>query len=129
MDNFSKIVGLYWYCSDWHSGMSSWQYRVLSTSNYRPSALTSGVSDEQDEEAQEYYNKLVHKFEIDPQAIDFLNSLSSATLSRAKATIALLKQQENPRTLIKALASVHAGFLTIDQWVECNRIYKLYEQN
>jgi hypothetical protein len=64
MTTYDKIVGLYWYCSDYHSGMRSWQYRVLSSSNYRPGILTSGIDDE-GEEAQEYYDKLVAKFEGD----------------------------------------------------------------
>jgi hypothetical protein len=63
MSTFSKLVGLYWYCYDYHNGMGSWQYRVLSTSKYRPSILTSNIEEESDEDAQDYYDKLVTKFE------------------------------------------------------------------
>ena len=57
-----KLIGLYWYCNDYHSSMWSWQYQVLSNSTYRPSWNKHDVFDES-EEAQAYYQKLVDKFE------------------------------------------------------------------
>jgi hypothetical protein len=67
MDSFSKIIGLYWYCNDYHNGMWSWQYRVLSNSNYKPGCMIPGIEDENDEDAQAYYDKLVEKFEKQSQ--------------------------------------------------------------
>ncbi len=63
MNSVSKLIGLYWYCNDYHNGMWSWQYSVLSNSKYKPSPLTSGIEGEDDYDAQEYYDKLVSKFE------------------------------------------------------------------
>ena len=63
MDSFSKQVGLYWYCNDYHKGQWSWQYRVLSQSKYQPGPMTCSIHDDGDFDAQEYYDKLVAKFE------------------------------------------------------------------
>ena len=58
-----KLIGLYWYCSDYHSGMSSWEYRVLSNSRYKPAMSTSSIYDEDSYQALVYYEKLVKKFQ------------------------------------------------------------------
>jgi hypothetical protein len=63
MSTFSKLVGLYWYCNNHHTGQWSWQYKFLSESSYKPGRMTSNIEDEDDYEAQLYYDKLVAKFE------------------------------------------------------------------
>jgi hypothetical protein len=46
---FEAAQGLYWYCSDWHGGMSCPLYSILSARlQYTPSSSESGVSDEDD---------------------------------------------------------------------------------
>ena len=56
-DLFNLADGLYWYCSEWHSGQWSDEYSVLSTLNYSPSPLASGV--EEETAAHEVYLQLV----------------------------------------------------------------------
>ena len=63
----SKLIGLYWYCSEYHNGMSDWKYQVLSTRKYNPSPMATKESDlANDFEAENYYDKLVVKFEGAP---------------------------------------------------------------
>ena len=56
-DLFDLADGLYWYCSEYHTGQCSDEYSVLSTLDYSPSPLASGV--EEGSTAHEVYSQLV----------------------------------------------------------------------
>ncbi len=56
-DLFDLADGLYWYCSEYHTGQCSDEYSVLSTLDYPPSPLASGV--EEGSTAHEVYSQLV----------------------------------------------------------------------
>jgi len=42
---FSAEAAIYWFASDWHSGMGSNLYSACSTSEYHPSVLEYGADD------------------------------------------------------------------------------------
>ena len=44
--SFDMEAAIYWFASDWHNGQASELYSVLSTSQYHPSPLHRGASDE-----------------------------------------------------------------------------------
>ncbi len=56
-DLFNLADGLYWYCSEYHTGQWSDEYSVLSTLDYPPSPLANGV--EEGSTAHEVYSQLV----------------------------------------------------------------------
>lgn len=56
-DLYNLSDGLYWYCHDYHTGQCSDEYSVLSTLDYSPSPLASGV--EEGTTAHEVYSQLV----------------------------------------------------------------------
>ena len=41
-DQFDREEAMYWFANDWHGGQWSNLYSALSTSPYRPGALSSG---------------------------------------------------------------------------------------
>lgn len=53
---FEAAQALYWYCADYHSGMSSELYSILSQLDYSPSLSECGVSD--DDDSSEFYQAL-----------------------------------------------------------------------
>ena len=53
---FEAAQALYWYCCDYHGGMSSELYRILSQLDYNPSPSECGVSD--DDDSSEFYKAL-----------------------------------------------------------------------
>ena len=56
-DLFDLAEGLYWYCSEYHTGQWSDEYSVLSTLDYSPSPLAHGV--EEGTTAHEVYSQLI----------------------------------------------------------------------
>ena len=59
-----KLIAIHWYCSDYHSGIDSWQYQLLSRGVYKPSVHVDGIEDES-LEANQFYEYLVGKFETE----------------------------------------------------------------
>lgn len=55
-------VAIYWFAHDYHGGQRDEFYSILSTSDYRPSRLSHGIQDEQDEIAKMMYEDLVEKY-------------------------------------------------------------------
>jgi hypothetical protein len=53
---FEAAQALYWYCSDYHGGISSELYSILSQLDYSPSLSECGVSD--DDDSSEFYQAL-----------------------------------------------------------------------
>ncbi len=67
VDLFDLAEGLYWYCHDYHTGQSSDEYNVLSTLEFSPSPLATGV--EEGSGAHAVYLQLVeanHPYEPPP---------------------------------------------------------------
>lgn len=60
--DFSLETALYWYANDYHAGQSDIWYSVLSTSKYRPGRSEKGISDANDEWADNFYTWLEKKF-------------------------------------------------------------------
>jgi len=52
---FDLAQALYWHCADWHGGMSSCRYQILSTLGYSPGMSESGP----DSEASQYIYDLL----------------------------------------------------------------------
>lgn len=59
--NFSMEAAIYWFASDYHSGQASDLYSILSTSDFSPSRMSSGI-DSEDEEIKMLYHSLVDKY-------------------------------------------------------------------
>lgn len=59
--NFDVEAAIYWFAADYHDGQFSDLYKILSTSDYKPSRMANGVSSE-DETIQELYQELVDQF-------------------------------------------------------------------
>lgn len=53
---FEAAQALYWYCTDYHSGMFSELYSILSQLDYNPSSSECGVSDDND--SSDFYQAL-----------------------------------------------------------------------
>lgn len=60
-NDFDVESALYWFANDYHAGQWSNLYSVLSTSEYKPSPLASGIASES-ELGQEIYQFLVDIF-------------------------------------------------------------------
>lgn len=60
-NRFDIIEGYYWYCTEYHEGQDSAEYKVLSRISryFSPSPFAKGPSSEG---AQAVYNGLVRKF-------------------------------------------------------------------
>lgn len=54
----SAYVGLYWYCTHYHGGMSSTEYRILSSLDYTPGCGTTDGPDPDDCIETEIYRAL-----------------------------------------------------------------------
>jgi hypothetical protein len=63
--NYSLEIAIYWFSHDWHSGISSNLYSVLSTSEYRPGRMETGIGHEGNESAETIYNHLFNIFKED----------------------------------------------------------------
>jgi hypothetical protein len=59
-DEFDIEEALYWFASDWHSGQWSNLYSVLSTSEYQPSPIASGI--DKDSMSYQLYQELKAEF-------------------------------------------------------------------
>jgi hypothetical protein len=62
--DFSSECAIYWYASDWYDGDADPLYRVLCESRYRPSCLTSGIDDCEDDIAEMMYYHLQREFPV-----------------------------------------------------------------
>ena len=58
-------VAIYWFSNDWHGGQWSNLYSVLSTSEYRPGRMETGIGDPDNESAEIIYNHLFETFKED----------------------------------------------------------------
>jgi len=57
---FDIARGLYWHCSDWHSGQWSERYSILSTMGYKPGySETQPSEDEEGDEAALYVYQML----------------------------------------------------------------------
>ncbi len=61
-DDWDTESAIYWFASDWHSGQWSNLYSALSTSQYHPGPLETGL--DEDSMAQLCYDTLLETFGI-----------------------------------------------------------------
>lgn len=62
-DDFSAEEAIYWFAYDYHGGQNSNLYSVLSTSEFKPSRLHSGIENTDDELSKYMYDSLVDYYE------------------------------------------------------------------
>ncbi len=62
---FDFEVAVYWFSNDWHGGQFSNLYCVLSTSEYRPGRMETGIGHPDNESAEIIYNHLFETFKED----------------------------------------------------------------
>lgn len=61
-NEFDIEAAIYWFANGYHGGQNSNLYSVLSTSQYKPSPISSSIEDEESEIASEMYNALVGQY-------------------------------------------------------------------
>lgn len=70
-DKFSAEEAIYWYSNNYHGGQDSNLYSALSTSEYKPSRMISGIEESEDEMSMAMYNTLVSNFGGDVIDLDY----------------------------------------------------------
>jgi hypothetical protein len=68
-NNFDIEAAIYWFASDWYDGQFSDLYKILSTSDFKPSPLHRSVKDE-GEGAKDMYDALVDKYENKKESVN-----------------------------------------------------------